>query len=460
MKLIKKKKMKTINLFCNSIVILLLAGLSMNSVVAQTTRKETVTKVYDISPSGKLDLASTFNPFGYLSNIEILTWDRNEVKIVGELTYEDDGNKEDVVKLLNAFKNVNAESSKNVLKLNLNLVKSVIVGNIFRKYNIYVFHDDETTPVDEKKMKKIKTAYTIWIPATLNVNVDSRFGKLKMASIKGNVDVTLHNNDLEMGDFGASGNFDIRFSSVNMGSGGALKINARNSTVNAAEVKNLTAEARFSNFDIAKAHDVSININNGTSVFGMLNDINATARFSTIRIEGNTGKSKFDLNNSNLFGKNFQTMEISSRFSKFNAANIADTKINSANNSNFDFATVNTFICRESRFSTFKLAEIVTNVSFPDANNSDITINGTSASFTGFSGNFRFGMVNLKIHPSVEYNLNYTGTFGQLNSISPDKFKTRYISDKSGQTTTVQGLNAGARCNIEIVANNTNCRIE
>jgi len=453
MKLIKKKKMKTIKLFCNSVVILLFAGLTMNTVVAQTTKKETVTKVYDISPSGSLNISSGS------SNIEILTWDRNEVKVEGELTYEDNGKSEDVAILLDNFKNMSAESSRNVLILNLDLIKCTCNSKtLFNKEKIStILNNGAKTSLDGNK---IKTAYTIWIPVTLNVKVDSKFGKMKMASIKGNVDVTLSNNNLEMGDFGASGIFKTRFSVITVGSGGTSKFDVNNGNVNAAELKNVTINARFSNFNIEKVHDITIDINNGTAVFGALNDINAIARFSTIRIESNAGISKFDFNNSKLFGKNFQTMDVSARFSNFKASNIGNIKINSANNSNFDFGTVNTVVSRESRFSTFEFDEIVVNASFPDTNNSTVNINRTSDSFTGFSGNFRFGTVNLKIHPGIEYNLNYDGTFGQLNTISSDKFKTRLVSEKSGSKTTIQGVNAGAKCNIEIVANNTNCRIE
>jgi hypothetical protein len=274
------------------------------------------------------------------------------------------------------------------------------------------------------------------------------------------VDFTLSNNDLEMGDFGESGIFDVRFSTVNMGSGGTLKFNANNcKVVNVGDVKNATINARFSKFNVTKAHDVTIDFNNGTIVFGMLNDINATARFSTIRVESNVGKSKFDFNQSNLFGKNFQTMDVIARFSKFNVADIGDAEINSVNNNNFDLGTVNTFTCRQSRFSTFKFEEIVVNASFPDAHHTNVNIKSTSASFSGFSGSFRFGTVNLKLHPSVEYNLNYNGTFGRLD-VSGDRFKTRFISNVSGNKTTIQGTNAGAKCNIELVTNNTTCKIE
>ena len=92
--------------------------------------------------------------------------------------------------------------------------------------------------------------------------------------------------------------------------------------------------------------------------------------------------------------------------------------------------------------------------------NTNINISRTSASFNGFSGNFRFGQIYLKVNPSVEYNLKYDGTFGLLD-IPADRFNHRLISDKSGSKTTVQGSTAAnAKCNIELVTNNITCKIE
>ncbi|MDR2231642.1 MAG: hypothetical protein LBE56_00800 [Tannerella sp.] len=446
--------MKKLKVFCNAAVILLFAGLSVHTVVAQTTKKETITKVYGISQTGNLDLLS------YSSYIEILTWDANEVKVTRELAYEDNGNREDIEKLLEAFKNMDAESSsKDLLKLKLNLVQSSQTNNFFLWSNYKtVLCNGEVISMDANK---IKVTYTIWIPSTLNVKVDSRFGKFKMASIRGNVNFTMSNNDLEMGDFGESGTFDIRFSSAKIGRGGAAKFSVHNSTINAGELKNVTAEARFSKFNIAKAESVSIDSHNTTSIFGLLNDIDATARFSTIRIENNVTKSKLDFYNSDLFGANFQTMEIGeARFSKFNAGNIDVMITNSINNSTCDLDAVNTFSCREARFSTFVFDEISGAASLPDANNTTVRINNTGASFKVFSGNFRFGEIYLKLNRNVVYNLNYEGTFSQLNGISRDKFKSGYVSDTNGPNTTVQGLNTDASCNISLVVSNTTCKIE
>ena len=275
--------MKTISLFFKFAVILLFAGLSLNTAVAQTEKKNRLEMVYDISPSGSLMIPSVTG-----SNIEILTWDRNEVKIIGEMTYEGNGSKEDINKLLYAFNNMTAESSKDALTLNLNpIVSAYLKKRSFRKSDLMIvlYNGDETSTL---VANHIKTFCTIWIPATLDVKIDSKFGKIKMASVKGNVNLTISNNDLVMGDFGESGIFNIKYSTASIGSGGTSEFKVYNSRINAAELKNLTIDSKFSKFNIAKANDISLNSYQDTYDFGMLNDIvNVSARYSTIHIENN-----------------------------------------------------------------------------------------------------------------------------------------------------------------------------
>jgi len=45
--------------------------------------------------------------------------------------------------------------------------------------------------------------------------------------------------------------------------------------------------------------------------------------------------------------------------------------------------------------------------------------------------------------------------------VSPEKFKTKYnVTENPGSKTYIHGINAGAKCNIELVTSNTTCRIE
>lgn len=174
MKLKKKKNMKILNFYCKSIVILLFAELSVNTVAAQTTRKEQITKVYAINPTGKLQITSA------RSDIEILMWDRNEVKVTGELAYKDGDNREDIDKLLNAFKNMDTKSSNDVLKLDLKLIVSAVSHNNTPSRKIVtttILCNGDTISINAIN---IKTAYMIWIPENLAIYVDSKDGKVKI----------------------------------------------------------------------------------------------------------------------------------------------------------------------------------------------------------------------------------------------------------------------------------------
>ena len=174
MKSNKKKNMKTLKFYCKLFVIMLFAGLFINVVAAQTAKKEQVTKVYEIDPTGKLQIISVG------SDIEIFAWDRDEVQVTGELTYKESDNKEDIDKLLNAFKNMDAQLSNDVLKLDLKLIVSAISHNntLSRKMvTTTVLCNGDKISINAIN---IKTAYTIWIPENLVLYIDSKDGKLEI----------------------------------------------------------------------------------------------------------------------------------------------------------------------------------------------------------------------------------------------------------------------------------------
>jgi hypothetical protein len=256
------------------------------------------------------------------------------------------------------------------------------------------------------------------------------------------IDVSDYNSTIKMKDLGASGVFNMQYSSLTVGNGGDVKFNTYQCNVKTAEVKNVGIDAKYSKFNIAKANNVSIKSYNDGFTFGMLNDISASAQYSTIRIESDAEKARIGFHNSKFYGKNFQS-----------------AKIGSSYQSEFHFATVDTFSCRTSKYDRFDFEQIVVEASLPDAFQTNVKINSTDASFKSFSGNFKYGNVTLKLHPSIIYNLNCNWTYGSIN-VSPDKFKTRFISDKNNNQTTVKGTNADAQCNIELVTYSTTCKIE
>jgi len=453
--------MKHLKLFYSLIIIVYVTG-SMN-LHAQSQSEKYIERTYSISALGSITLSSAY------SEIEIFTWDQNSVKVTGELIY-DGRYDEDVRKLLNAFKNsLDAKSSDNSLSLNLQLIKSSSSTWLSRRTTILI-NEDKISISPEK----IKTKYKLWMP-------------------KLSVNFILSNVHLQMGNYGDRGSFEMRYSTATVGDGGSsvfnlnntdlrigtigkATINARYSKVNIKEaldvqvdsnndsfvfgsLNNIEIKARYSKIDIKKALDVHIDSNNDSFVFGSLNDISAIAKYSTFLFENNGNNSKFDLNNTTVSGKDFKTMQISAKYSKFNLGNIAEVTVLSSHSSSFDFSSVNTIVCRDSKYDKFRLARVSASAEF-DGYNSEVNIVNTAPSFHSFSGNFRYGSFHLKLDPSISVALNYQSTYGNIDFAS-GRFRQITKSEKKGSTTIFEGsTDTNAKCNIRITVHDTKGNIK
>ena len=437
-------------MFYRLIIIMFVAG-SINLHAANNAEKKGyLDKTYHISASGNLNLSSTY------SDIEIFTWDRNEVKITGELTYES-VNEEDARKLLDAFKNsIEAKTSNNSLELTSNLFEWTIKRIWFKSNVVMTLNNGYEMPPGAK----IKTSYKLWIPESLSVTLNSKYGSVNMANIKGNVNLTLQKVDLKMGDYGSYGAFDMGFSTATIGNGGSSVFKLSNSKVNVAAIGHTTIDTHYSTINIKEALDVQVNSSNDSFVFGSLNNINTKARYSTFIIEDDAENSKFDLYNTNIFSKDFKSMEVSAQFSKFNVKNIGSITILSSYSNRFETSTVNTITCKNSKHDKFRLGQVFISAEFNEAQDSEVNIIKTGPSFKLFSGNFKDGGIYIKLDPAIQFVLNYQSTHGNID-IQTDRLKSIIIPDKNNPTKTFEGsTDSNAKCNIKFTAYSTAVKIE
>ena len=434
---------------------------SINS-YAQGQPEKHIERTYSISTLGNITLSSAY------SEIEIFTWDQNSVKVTGELIY--DGKYDvDVQKLLNVFKNsFDAESSNNSLTLNLRLIKSS--SETWFKRTTILTNGDKISI----SPKKIKTKYKLWMPR-LSVNF------------------ILSNVNLQMGNYGDRGSFEMRYSTATIGDGGSsvfnlnntdlrigtigkAAINARYSKVNIKEaldvqvdsnndsfvfgsLNNIEIKTRYSKIDIKKALDVQVDSNNDSFVFGSLNDISAIAKYSTFLFEDNGNYSKFDVNNTDISVKDFKTMQISAKYSNFNLGNIGEVTVLSSHSSTFDFSSVNTIVCRGSKYDKFRLGRVSASAEF-DGYNSEVNIVNTAPSFRYFSGDLKYGSFLLKLDPSISVALNCQSTYGEIN-FARNRFRQITKSEKSGSITVFEGsTDSNPKCSIRITAYNTKGEIK
>ena len=117
--------MKTIKQISNILLVTTIFNLTICSVNGQE-RREKFEKSYQVTSTGE------FNFSCYDTDLKVNTWQKNEVKLTGEIIING-GDKEDQDKLIEVFKNPEVTENSNSLTIETNMAKSTIVIGPFKK---------------------------------------------------------------------------------------------------------------------------------------------------------------------------------------------------------------------------------------------------------------------------------------------------------------------------------------
>lgn len=443
--------MKSVGLiFKILLVVLALSGLKSKTNAQSETPKGNVLNaslIRDLPANGELIINN------YDAELEIKVWNNPKVEIKSELIVEVDS-QEDLIKLAKAFAIKVVDEKKDRLSIDTKFYKSMV--SMFGKKTTLELITGEKITVK----KIVKASHIAYIPQSANLQIISKYNKLNIENISGNIKLNLYDVDLYMGNFGSTGNFDMKYSKANIGNGGNSTFMLYDTDIDAGELGNVKVDAKYSKLIIKKTNDLSAVSYDDDYVIGQTTKIIADAKYSTFRINGNAGDSKFDLYDSDVFGKNFKSIAFSAKYSDLRVGDIGELTIPSSYDNNFYLGVVGSLTCKESKYDMFKLDGARYSLDFSDTYDGDIYIKNSSAEFKGLSGKFTYGKVYLKLDNSQQFSLNFSSTYGNI-SFPADKFKIKSLSDKTDSKRIFEGSTASeAKCNIKFTSYDTSFVIE
>jgi len=443
--------MKSVGLiFKILLVVLALSGLKSKTNAQSETPKGNVLNaslIRDLPANGELIINN------YDAELEIKVWNNPKVEIKSELIVEVDS-QEDLIKLAKAFAIKVVDEKKDRLSIDTKFYKSMV--SMFGKKTTLELITGEKITVK----KIVKASHIAYIPQSANLQIISKYNKLNIENISGNIKLNLYDVDIYMGNFGSTGNFDMKYSKANIGNGGNSTFMLYDTDIDAGELGNVKVDAKYSKLIIKKTNDLSIVSYDDDFVVGQLSKITADAKYSTFRLNGDTGDSKFELYDSDIFGKNFKSISFSAKYSDLRIGDIGELIIPSSYDNNYYLGVVGSLNCSESKYDMFRLDGANGSLDFPNTYDADILIKNTSANFKGLSGKFTYGKVYLKLDNSQQFNLNFSSTYGNI-TFPTDKFKIKSLSDKTDSKRIFEGSTAAdAKCNIKFTSYDTNFIIE
>lgn len=439
--------MKNIVLISKIVVVLAIILLSGTLLAQPKDLKISIDKNWNVASNDRLKI--TF----YDSDVKFSTWEKNEVRISGEIILEGI-NTEDFKTLSTAVAELIDKS--NGTNIDTRLIESSKTSNLFGSTTKIELYNGEKISVG-----KIKISYQLWMPATMSLNLSSKYNNLKIDNLKGDVNLELYNCDVDMGDFGDKSHFDAKYSTVNAGKGKDVKFEIYDSKFTFDELNKVIVNSKYSKFTSKSVNLLVLESYNDTYTIESLKGIDIDAKYTTLNAKGNSNLGKFNLYDCTINIENFTRIEYDSKYSELKANKVETFDIKTSYNDTYEVKEVNDFSCEDSKYNKIHLGVVQSLINLPSCYDSEIIAQKISSSFMSFKGDFKYGTVKLIADPALNYKLICNNTYGEI-SYPKERFKSKpliYI-EKDSKTQFESSTDPNAKCEINFTSYDTNFTIE
>ncbi len=427
--------MKTMKQISKILLAVLFFFTSVNASLAEE-RKETIEKTYKLSATGEFTFSC------YDTDLKINTWDKDEVKLTGELIIEG-GKKEDQDKLIKVFMNPEVSQSGNSLSIETNMAKSTIIVGPIKKMTLV---DGKTIRVN-----KFKATYTLWIPKSVAFNLKSKYNTIDIATLTGKVNFDLYDADVTMLSFGKDSKFQMKYSSASIGKGGDAIMNIYDSEIEAIEMNNVEITSKYSEIDITSVNTLDFNSYDDEIEIEKINSLSTQAKYSNYKINSNMLNCIIDFYDSDITAKNIDKLVFSGTYSSLKAIDVKTAKVIKLYDSNINLGIVGEFICNESKYDEVEFAAITKSIDFPSAYTLKLRVAEVKSTFENFTGNFKYGSVNMELPADLEFSLDFQTTYGNVD-FPKGKVKVNNM-DKDGSKHSFSGLTSeNPKCKVKFIA--------
>lgn len=396
--------MKNVKLISRISIIIAILACSLNPLFAKEDEvRDKFEKTFKVSESDKLALSV------YESDLQINTWSGSEIKFTGDILVKE-GDKEDIEKLLNAFKNPEVIQGTGNIEINASFVESTIASSFFGFSSTKI----KLSTGETISGLTFKANYTIWIPEKMALKLESKYNKVKAPNLLGKLDFEMYNVDLEIGNFGDNSTFDLKYTTANIGSGNNARFDIYDCKLNADELKKVIFSSKYSTITCKSANLLVSESYTDKYTIDNLNGIDITAQYTTLKANGNSNVGKFRLYDCNIEVDNFTKVDYDSKYSEFNANKVGTFDIKTSYTDTYEVNEVNDFLCDDSKYNKINLGVVQTSINLPDTYDSEIRVNKIGAGFTSFKGDFKYGSVKLVLDPTLNFKLKFEKTYGEV----------------------------------------------
>ncbi len=277
----------------SSLFIILLSAIVGLQLQAEDEFTKKVSKSFDVNKDATLTVK---NKFG---KVHCENWDKNSISIEVTITVQ-------------ASNQEKANKYFDKIKIDITGTNSLVTAITSMEDNLF-----------DKGNNELSIDYMIQMPATVNVELNNKFGDIIVSEIGGTSKINLGYGTIDIKKLSGSTNvLEIEFSDGYIGYIKSANLDLKYSELKVDEIADMNAESKFSELNIGKIDVLTIESGYDDDFIGSVRNIDVEADFSDVEIRNleQTLTANFDYGELKVkeVGKAFKLIDITNSFSDAN----------------------------------------------------------------------------------------------------------------------------------------------
>jgi hypothetical protein len=409
--------MKTLgkSIFKGTTALLLLFLISVTSLTASQVEK-TFSWKYPVNRETNL----VFN--NYNCDLIVHGWEKSETEY--HLKIEATGKTEDDEKrLLKFLENYSFAHSGNEVKF----------GNAFWK-NRRSVNGKTTLEIEGEKnieLTDFSMKGELWIPAGSSFELDSKYSRIDMEDLNGKLSLTLYNDNLFGSNLTKAPEIDAKYTTIEFKDMNGVNAELYNCNFTAAAVGAVNVDSKYSRFNAKNAGDVTISSYNDKFSFSSTGNLHFESKYSDLKSDL-SGTVILDCYNGTIEITASKNVLLSSKYAEFRLGTTGEIAVGDTYNDKFIVGKANSFNIDVTKYSNYRIDELLSEISVADGYNDNITVTKTGEALKGIKVTGKYEDISLGISSSASFRLQTEIKYPTL-LINESAFKTKVrIEDNTG----------------------------
>jgi len=378
---------KITKLFFSTLAVILYGGLISGPAASGSDLQKTYSWKYAINKDASVVLNN------YDCNLTVHTWDKGEAEF--HLTVDaETRSADDAVILDNYIENLKFSNS----------ATSVKFKNIFweTRNNIMGRMTMKLEGGKDVDLKEFTMKCELWIPSGCRFELTSKYSEIIMEDFSGLLFLDLYNDNLYGANIGGKAEIKDKYSTIDFKDMKDIRADLYNSRLEAENTGNLKIDSKYSKVTAVTSGILDIGSYNDKYSFTKTGDITFVAKYSDLRTES-SGQISLDIYDGSVILKEGKDIKITSKYADFQIGGAGNLSITSSYNDKLVTGKLNSLKINESKYCSFRIDELINNLTETDGYNDKFTILKTGNEFKEFSVSGKYVDITLSLSKTTDY---------------------------------------------------------